>query len=187
MSRRAWLWLARFALIYGALAALAAVAPVYPMLERPLVFAASALLRQRPQESRALALETRDGDAFYAYTLRLGDQGRRLERPLHAHGFVALLFAALVASTPWLGARRFAGAVAGGALLVGALMLLMLMSDVAGWEQAAVAPLGLEPGAGPYGLPLGFVAGLHQTAAAGVIPIAYWVLVAILPGAPRGR
>ncbi|HXZ84841.1 MAG TPA: hypothetical protein VEI82_05070, partial [Myxococcota bacterium] len=117
---------------------------------------------------------------------RLGERARRIEQPMHPHGFVAVLFAALVASTPWPGARRFAFAFAGGAGLVVLIMALMLMSDVAGWESAAVAALGLEPGVGPYLVPLGFAAGLHQTAAAGVIPIAYWALVAVRPGVLRG-
>jgi len=186
MSRRWLLWLARFALVYGALAGLAAVLPLYRGIERPLVVLADALLRQHAMESRELSLEPRGSGAVYVYALRLGGQSQRIERPMHAHGFVALLFLALVASTPWPGARRFAGAFAGGALLVVAIMLLMLMSDVEGWERAAVAAAGLEPGVGPYLLPLGFVAGLHQTAAAGVIPIVYWALVAIRPAALRG-
>ncbi|HXX48014.1 MAG TPA: hypothetical protein VEN47_07290 [Myxococcota bacterium] len=186
MSRRALFWLARFAALYGALAGLAAVLPVYRELERPLVVLANALLREHAMESRALSLERRGDAAVYVYALRLGEQSRRIEQPLHAHGFVGLLFAALVASTPWPGARRFAGALAGGVALVGAIMLLMLMSDVESWERSAVAAMGLQPGVGPYWVPLGLVAGLHQTAAAGVIPIAYWALVAVRPGALRG-
>ncbi|HTO71894.1 MAG TPA: hypothetical protein VMR31_18675 [Myxococcota bacterium] len=173
MSRRAVFWLVRFAAIYAALAAFAAVAPVYRELERPLAWAANLLLRQTGG-ARTLSLERRGDETVYLYELHGDDRVSRLERPLHAHGFVLLLYGALVASTPWLGARRFAAATAGGLALVGGIALLMLMSDVASWDPSA------------YSVPLGFVAGLHQTAAAGVIPIAYWALVAFRPAAPRG-
>ena len=185
MSRRAVFWLVRFAAIYAALAAFAAVAPVYRELERPLAWAANLLLRQTGG-ARTLSLERRGDETVYLYELHGDDRVSRLERPLHAHGFVLLLYGALVASTPWLGARRFAAATAGGLALVGGIALLMLMSDVESWERSAVAAMGLQPGVGPYWVPLGFVAGLHQTAAAGVIPIAYWALVAFRPAAPRG-
>lgn len=187
MSRRA-LWLAaRFALAYGALTWLAAVTPVYAELERPFTRIAAALLRQSPGETRELSFQVHEMGGTYGYELRLGAQGRRLERGMHAHGFVAVLFLALVAATPWLGARRTAAAVGGGAALVLAVCVLMLMSDVAGWEAEARAALGQSPDSGrPYLLPLGFVAGLHQTAAAGILPIAYWALVTLRPGAPRG-
>jgi hypothetical protein len=108
-----------------------------------------------------------------------------VQRGLHAHGFVALLFLALVLASPWLGARRLALAASTGAVLVVVLCVLMLMSDVARWEDEARAAMNLAPGARPYWLPVGFVAGLHQTAAAGLLPIVYWALVAIRPAARR--
>src|SRR5262249_38185080 len=148
MSRRA-LWLAaRFALAYGALTWLAAVTPVYAELERPFTRAAAALLRQSPDETRALSFQVHDMSGTYSYELRLGTQERRIDRGMHAHGFVALLFLALVAATPWLGVRRTAAAIAGGAGLVLAVCVLMVMSDVAGWEAEARAALGQSPGGG---------------------------------------
>ena len=187
MTRRA-LWIAvRFALVYGALTWLAAVTPLYLALERPLVRVANALLHQSADETRSLALEPRDGAPTYLYELRVGTQGRRLERGMHAHGFVALLYLALVAATPWTLLRRLALPAAAGALLVFTVCLLMLMGDVAGWEAEARSAMGLAVASGrPYLVPLGFVAGLHQTAAAGLIPIAYWTLVMIRPGVLRG-
>ena len=110
------------------------------------------------------------------YDLRLGSQHRELERPMHAHGFILLIFASLVLATPGLGPRRLARLVAIGAALVFALCTLMLMSDVVLWEAETVASLGLQPPAvGPYWIPLGFVAGLHRTAAAGLLPVVLWV------------
>jgi hypothetical protein len=185
MSRPIACFVARFALIYGALAWAAAVLPVYAEMERPFVAVANALLRESPGESRALSLE-RDADGgSYVYQLRVGELGRRVQRGLHAHGFVALLFLALVLASPWLGARRLALAASTGAALVVVLCVLMLMSDVARWEDEARAAMNLAPGARPYWLPVGFVAGLHQTAAAGMLPIVYWALVAIRPAARR--
>ncbi len=183
-SRAAWLVL-RFAVVYGALSWLAAVLPVYAELERPLVATANAFLRESPGESRALSFERSGAGGTYLYELRVAESARRVERDMHAHGFVALLFGALVLATPWLGARRFAAAFAGGAALTGAVCLLMLMVDVAGWENEARAALNLAPGARPFSLPVGFAAGLHQTAAAGLLPIVYWALVAVRPDARR--
>jgi hypothetical protein len=186
MTKRALLLVARFALVYGALSWLAAVTPIYAELERPFEWIANAFLRESPEESRKLEFETHDLSGTYLYELRVGTKGDRLERAMHAHGFVALLFLALVAATPWLGARRLALAFASGAALVLAVCVLMLMSDVVGWEAEAQSALGFGGSAArPYLIPLGFVAGLHQTAAAGVLPIAFWALVTIRPGAAR--
>lgn len=176
----------RFAVVYGVLSWLAVVFPVYAELERPFVAIANSLLRESPPESRALSLARSGDGGTYLYELRVGEKGRRVERDMHAHGFVALLFIALVLATPWPGARRFALAVAGGAALTLAVCLLMLMGDVARWEEEARAAMDLAPGARPYWIPVGFAAGLHQTAAAGVLPIVYWALVAVRPDARRG-
>jgi hypothetical protein len=185
MPRRTLLLVVRFAVVYGLLAWLAAVWPVYAQLERPLVAIASALLHETATETRSLSFEPRGEGGTYSYELHVGKLGRRVGRDMHAHGFVALLFVALVLATPWLGARRFILAFSGGAALTLVICLLMLMSDVATWEQEARAAMSLPSGSRPYGLPIGFAAGLHQTAAAGLLPIVYWVLVAIRPRAPR--
>jgi hypothetical protein len=185
MPKRTLLLVVRFAVVYGLLAWLAAVLPVYAQIERPLVAIANGLLHETATETRGLSFERRDAGGTYSYELRVGELGRRVEHDMHAHGFVALLFAALVLATPWLGARRFAFAVSGGAVLVVAICLLMLMGDVARWEEEARAVMNLPRGSRPYRLPIGFAAGLHQTAAAGLLPIVYWVLVAIRPAAPR--
>jgi hypothetical protein len=187
MPRRALLVALRFAVVYGALTWLAAVTPVYAELERPTAAIANALLRDGAGESRALSFQTEGMGGSYTYELRSGAQGRRLERPMHAHGFVMLLFIALAAASPWLGARRFAIAASAGALGVLLVCVLMLMGDVAHWDAEAHALLGQSDAASrPYLVPLGFVAGLHQTAAAGILPIAYWAMLAIRPSALRG-
>jgi hypothetical protein len=175
----------RFAVVYGALVWLAAVLPVYAEMERPFVAIANALLRDTATETRALSFARHDDGGSYSYELRVGEAGRRVEREMHAHGFVALLFIALVIATPWLGARRLALAASAGAALVLAVCVLMLMSDVARWEGEARGAMGLPDGSRPYWLPVGFAAGLHQTAAAGLLPVVYWALVALRPAAPR--
>lgn len=180
MPRRTLFLLLRFAVAFGLLAWLAAVLPVYPWLEQPTVVAANALLRQDGADSRSLALVESDGRWFYVYTLGLGDQRRQLERPLHAHGFILLILASLALATPGLGARRLPMVVASGALFGLALCTLMLMSDVARWEAEQ-----FPGGRGPYGIPLGFVAGLHRTAAAGLLPVVLWVLLAVRPADRR--
>ena len=186
MPRRTLFLLLRFAAAFGLLAWLAAALPVYPWLERPVTAAANALLHQRAMESRSLMLVERNDHWIYLYDLRLGEQRRVIEQPMHAHGFIALIFASLVLATPGLGVRRLALVLAIGTPLVFALCTLMLMSDVALWEAETVASLGLQPPeVGPYRIPLGFVAGLHRTAAAGLLPIVLWALLAVRPTPPR--
>jgi hypothetical protein len=178
MPRRTLLLLLRFAVAFGLLAWLAHAFPVYPWLERPTVAVANALLHQRAMESRSLQLVQRDAQWLYVYDLRLGEKRSAIEKPMHAHGFILLIFASLALATPNLGWRRMALAFGIGAALAFGLCLLMLMSDVALWESETVAALGLQPPqVGPYWIPLGFVAGLHRTAAAGLLPVALWVLL----------
>ena len=121
MPKRTLLLLLRFAAAFGLLAWLAAAFPIYPRLERPVVAAANASLHQRALESRELMLVQRDDRWVYLYDLRLGEQHRVLERPMHAHGFIALIFASLVLATPGLGVRRLALVLAIGVPLVFAL------------------------------------------------------------------
>lgn len=187
MPRRALILVARFALVYGLLVWLCASVPVYAWIESAATRVASAMLRERAQEARSLALERR-GDAFvYVYGLRVGAVSRTLERPYHKHAFVLVLFLALVLATPGLGARDLALAFVGGGALVFLLCVAMLMSDVEHWESAALVEAGLAPTAGPYGVPLGFVEGLHRTAAAGLLPIMVWVFFVSARAGSRAR
>jgi hypothetical protein len=135
-------------------------------------------LREGAMQSRELVLERR-GDMFiYVYDLRVGAVSRRVEQPYHKHAFVLVLFLALVLATPGLGARELAsGGLAGGAIVF-ALCVVMLMSDVELWERDALAAAGLTATAGPWPVPLGFVEGLHHTAAAGLLPVILWTFFA---------
>jgi len=178
MSRRALLLLARFAVVYGLLIWLCASVPVYAWIEGGASRVATAALREGALQSRALALERR-GDAFvYVYDLRVGAVSRRLEHPYHKHAFVLVLFLALVLATPWLGARELAVALLGGGTVVFLLCVAMLMSDIEIWEREALAEAGLAETAGPWPVPLGFIQGLHRTAAAGLLPVMLWTLFA---------
>jgi hypothetical protein len=183
VTRRSLVLLLRFALIYGALVAACVWLPIYAQVERAAVPIANGLLRSSQSVTRQLAFVSRDGVSSYSYELRAGGQGRRGEYPLHQHGFVLALFLALVLATPGLGARGLALGVFAGGGLAFLLCVLLLMADAAGWDAEASGALGLAPSQ-PYFIPLGFVAGLHRTAAAGMLPIALWVLFA-LPRAAR--
>ena len=186
MARRTLFLVLRFGAAFGLLAWLAAALPIYVELERPITAAANAFLRDSGGERRSLELVA-DDRPHYVYEMEHGEARQTLDRPMHAHGFIALIFASLVLATPGLGLRRLAVMLAIGVPLVWALCTLMLMSDVAIWETEGRAALGLPPTAGgPYGFPLGFVAGLHRTAAAGLLPIVLWVLLAVRPTPPRG-
>jgi hypothetical protein len=187
MHRRALLLLARFAVVYGVLVALCAGLPVYAAIERAATAVASAPLRQRALESRALRFEVSVDPPEYVYELRVGAVSRELRRVYHKHGFVLVLFVALALATPGLGLRRGALFLAGGAAAAFLLCVAMLMSDVEVWERDALAQAGVEASAGPYLLPLGVVQGLHRTAAAGLLPVILWTFLAIRRDESRAR
>jgi len=187
MPRRALILLARFALIYGLLVWLCASVPVYAWIEGAATRVAASLLRERAMQARELALEQR-GDSFvYVYDVRIGAVSRMHEQGYHKHAFVLVLYLALVLATPGLGARDLALALLGGGAIVFLLCVAMLMSDVALWERAALADAGLGDVPGPWPFPLGFMAGLHRTAAAGLLPVILWVFFASRPGVLRAR
>ena len=176
MNRRALTLVARFAVVYGLFVWLCASVPVYAWIEGAATRVAASALRERAMESRALAIERR-GDAFvYRYDLRVDAISRTVERPYHKHAFVLVLFLALVFATPGLDARDLALALLAGGSVVFLLCVAMLMSDVALWESALLSEAGLAPTVGPYPVSLGFVEGLHRTAAAGLLPIMLWAL-----------
>lgn len=178
MYRRALVLVARFALVYGLLVGLCASVPVYAWIEAAATRVAAAGLRQGAMQSRALVLEQR-GDAFvYVYDLRVGAISRKLESPYHKHAFVLVLYLALVLATPRLRARDYTVALLAGGGIVFALCVAMLMSDVEIWERDALAKAGLAETAGTWPVSLGFIAGLHRTAAAGLLPVILWTYFA---------
>ncbi len=187
MPRYALVLLARFAVVYGLLVWLCASVPVYASIESAVTRIAAAALRERAMESRSLSLERRGDEPVYVYELRVGAVSRTLERSYHKHAFVLVLFLALVLATPGLRPRDLSLALVVGGGLVFTLCVAMLMSDVEIWESGALADAGLAPTRGPYPLSLGFVEGLHRTAAAGLLPILLWAIVMGSRGGVRAR
>jgi hypothetical protein len=174
MARTALVYVARFALVYGLLVWLCASLPVYEWIETAVARVAAAPLRERAMETRSLALEPRQHGAVYRYAFRVGAIAKEIERPFHKHGFVLVLFVALVLATPALGARERLAFGLGGGAVVFLLCVLMLMSDVELWERQALEAAGYPGPPGPYPIPLGFIEGLHRTAAAGLLPLCLW-------------
>jgi hypothetical protein len=178
MPRGVLLLVARFAVVYGLFVWLCASVPVYAWIETAASRVAAAGLRERPLEARSLEL-VRRGDAFvYVYDVRVGAIAKTLERPYHKHAFVFVLYLALVLATPKLGARDLAIALVGGGAIVFLLCVAMLMSDVELWERDALAAAGYPGAPGPYPVSLGFIEGLHRTAAAGLLPVILWAFFA---------
>jgi hypothetical protein len=176
-SRRVLLLLARFALVYGVLVALCALLPVYVWIERAATVVADVPLHQRALEARSLRFEPRADPPAYVYELRIGAAPRELRRAYHKHGFVLVLIVALVLATPGLALRRRVAMLAGGSALAFLLCVAMLMSDVEVWEHENLAASNLQAATGPYLVPLGWVRGLHRTAAAGILPVILWVFL----------
>ena len=174
MPRTALVYVARFALVYGLLVSLCAVLPVYEWIETAVAGVAAVPLRERAMEARSFALERREHGWVYRYDFRVGAIAKQIERPFHKHGFVLVLFAALVLATPGISARERLTFGLGGGAIVLALCVLMLMSDLELWEREALEGAGYPNPPGPYPIPLGFIEGLHRTAAAGLLPLILW-------------
>lgn len=187
MPRRVVLILARFALVYGVLVALCAALPVYVWIERAATAVAALPLRERALEARTLYFEPRADPPAYVYELRVDAMPREMRRAYHRHGFVLVLVVALVLATPGLGLRRGALLLAAASAAAFALCVAMLMGDVEVWERDAVAGGGLGATRGPYPFPLGFVQGLHRTAAAGLLPVILWAFLASRRADPPER
>lgn len=178
MARSPLVYVARFALLYGVLVWLCATLPVYEWVESAVARVAATGLRERPMEARALAIERRDDSPVYKYTFRVGAIAKEIERPLHKHAFVLVLYLALVLATPGLDTRdRLVGALGGGAIVF-LLCVGMLMGDIELWEREALEAAGYPGPPGPFPIPLGFIEGLHRTAAAGLLPLILWAFFA---------
>lgn len=173
MPRLALLMLARFAVVYGLLVWLCASVPVYGWIEAGATRVAAAALRGGAMQSRTLVLERRGDNFVYLYNLRVGEISRKLENGYHKHAFVLVVFLALVLATPRLGARELGVALLFGGGIVFLLCVAMLMGDVERWERDALSGAGLAVN-GPWLVSLGFVDGLHRTAAAGLLPVILW-------------
>jgi len=167
-------YVARFALVYGLLVWACAALPVYEWIETAVAHVAAVPLRERAMETRSLALEQRGHGWVYRYGFRVGALAKEIERPVHKHAFVLVLFAALVLATPALGARERLLFGLGGGAIVFLLCVAMLMSDLELWERQALEAAGYPNPPGPYPIPLGFIEGLHRTAAAGLLPLILW-------------
>jgi len=81
----------RFALVYGLLAGSPHCCPCTRSWSGHWWRSANGLLHETPMEARTLSFERREDGGTYSYELRVGELGRRVERDMHAHGFVALL------------------------------------------------------------------------------------------------
>ncbi len=183
-SRFALLLLARFVVVYGLLVWLCASVPVYAFIESGATRVANASLTGGAMQSRALGFEWKGDASVYVYDLRVGAVVRKLERPYHKHAFVLVLFVALVLATPRLRARDVGVALLAGGGLVFLLCVAMLMSDVERWEREALRGIAVTR---PFLISLGFVEGLHRTAAAGILPVILWTFFASRQLAARVR
>ena len=170
----------QFAALYAGLTWLASVAPVYPAIERVVAAGAHAALAPfaSGDERRALSIESRDGVSMYRFDVEIDGRRRILGGPIRFHGFIPLLFVALVLATPGLSWRR-----RGLSLLVGgaACLLLatgMLMSHLQDLERAA-----FPDSDGPYPGFIKWMDGIGRTAAGGLLPVVLWAFAA----APRLR
>lgn len=165
----------QFALLYAGLTWLASVAPVYPAIERALAALAGAALGpfEAEGEHRSLRIESPDGTAVYRFDVEIDGRRRILGGPIRLHGFVPLLFVALVLATPGLSWKRRGISLVVG---TGACMLLatgMLMNYLQVLERAAF------PGSdGPYPQAISWLDAVGRTAAGGLLPLVLWAFAA---------
>jgi hypothetical protein len=187
MRRSAQILLARFALIYGLLVWLCASVPLYAWIEDARRASPPAPARARDAGAHARARAA--GDSFvYVYDVRIGrglaHRSRAVPQSTRSCSCSTWRWCC---ATPGLGRRKLGFALLGGGTVVFLLCVGMLMSDVVRWEADALAGAGLDGAPGPWPVPVGFMAGLHRTAAAGLRPVVLWVFFAIPKDALRAR
>lgn len=163
----------RFGLCYAALLSISVWAPLFEQLERPVVAGVDVLLARdaKPGITRRLALVPRESGWVYTLDLERDGAQRRIERSLHPHAYVLLLFVALVLATSSLAWRERIGALAVGALLGLPFAGGLLLSDVLAWEQTAFP----DTASVDAWVVRGFAA-LHRSAGAALLPPLLWLL-----------
>jgi hypothetical protein len=179
----------RFGLWYAALLAIAVWVPLFEQLERPVVAGVDAILARdaKPGITRSLALVPRESGWVYTLDLERDGVRRSIERSLHPHGYVLLLFVALVLATPALGWRVRVGALAVGAAIGLPFAAGLLLSDVVAWERAAFPDASAVDAWAVRGF-----ASLHRSAGAALLPPLLWLLYlawrgeGLASGRPRG-
>ena len=171
MKRLVLRFVLQFALIYAALVWLASAIPVYVWIERALVGFVDLTLQMRSAAdvSRELALDLQQAPPVYRLSIDFGQEARVLGGPMRLHGFLPVLFVALVIATPRLALkRRLISLVVGSALCL-LLASGMLMNYVQTLERRS-----FPTSPGPYPAWIGLVNGLQRTAAGGLIPVILW-------------
>lgn len=177
----------RFGLLYAVLVFVSLQLPLFAWVEAGAVELVDASLRSSGGggHGRSLSLLQREDDWYYRFEFRLGEGEENVERRYHPHAYVLLLFVSLVLGTPGLTVRRRLLSLGVGGLLVFALGVGLLMSDVQSWEQAAAVESGADGSGGAFRLPLGWLAALHRTSGAALIPLLLWLLFAAGPAVAR--
>ena len=140
---------------------------------------AAAGLRERAMESRALAIERRDDAFVYKYDLRVGAIAKADRAPVpQARVRAGAVSSRSCSRRPGSTRATSRSRSLGGGAIVFLLCVAMLMSDVELWEREALAAAGYPGPPGPFPIPLGFIEGLHRTAAAGLLPLILWAFFA---------
>jgi hypothetical protein len=163
----------QFAILYALLIWVASdKLPIYVWIERGLVAFVDLTLQLVAQADalRELSLDLTRTPPAYRLHVELGDRVQTLGGPMRMHGFVPLLFVALVIATPRLTLRRRGISLLIGGALCSLLAAGMLMNYVQTIERRAFA----GRSQGPYPAWIGFVEGLQRTAAGGLIPVIVW-------------
>ena len=165
-----------FAVIYGLVLLICWRFPVYAYYERAnsALVAQTLRLTDTRKVTRSLELEKKSGSWIYAYSLRINEEARTIERPYHPHAMPLFLFLALVLASPGLGRiwqLRFL-IIGGGSMAVVA--ACMLMSDLHLWEMEVVSD---PEHSRPFTWSRYVIPGLHRTAAAALLPIVIWAFL----------
>jgi len=144
-ARGPFVLVVRFAVVYGLLAGLAALLPVYAQLERPLVAVANGCCTRRRRRRARSRSNARTTAALTRTSFASASSGAASSA--HARARIRRVVVrrarardAVARRTP-ARARRLRGAA-----LVLAISALMLMSDVARWEEEARAAMNLPLG-----------------------------------------
>lgn len=165
----------RFACLYALLVFASSRIPLFPRLEEAAVFVVDLAYRggAHAGASRSLELARAGDDWVYRFTVETQAGLARIQQRYHPHGYVLILFAALVLATPDIGWRSRALSLAAGGALVFGYGVGLLASDLQGWERALAAG-GAAPASLRWATPLGWLAALHRTAGSALVPLMLW-------------
>ena len=183
---RHWLgaFFLRFVILYAVLTYASLQFPIFEVLESASVALVDVgySISISGEAQRSVELVELDGVPTYRLGISRPSGRTELHYPYHPHGYIAMLYVAVVLATPAVDRRRRLLWLVGGTFGVLLLATGLLVSDLALW----LADAELAPGP-PSWSPIGLLGGLHRTSGAVLLPVLLWMIVVSEVAGPKRR